>query len=172
MQIWSGDGRLTAGHLAVLRRWAVAGLSINLLDGTPLVRPRPGESEEEMGRRWWSERDAAMADRVLTVSNALGGWLVVAGNLHTRLRPLPASDPIAVLIGVPMGVELARRRRGLASIECVYGPGQFYNLGSRRSGHNPNWQHADGPRLIMQPGGLLLEVPSPREATVPHRELP
>ncbi len=71
-----------------------------------------------------------------------------------------------------MGVELARRRRGLASIECVYGPGQFYNLGSRRSGHNPNWQHADGPRLIMQQGGLLLEVPSPREATVPHRELP
>ena len=84
MQIWSGDGRLTAGHLAVLRRWAVAGLSINLLDGTPLVRPRPGESEEEMGRRWWSERDAAMADRVLAVSTAPGGWPVVAGNLHTR----------------------------------------------------------------------------------------
>ena len=41
MQIWSGDGRLTAGHLAVLRRWAAAGLVINLMDGTPLVRPRP-----------------------------------------------------------------------------------------------------------------------------------
>ena len=79
MQVWSGDGRLTAGHLAVLRRLTAAGLLITLMDRTPVVRPRPGESEEEMGRRWWSERDAAMADRVLAGSNpprwlARGGW--------------------------------------------------------------------------------------------------
>jgi hypothetical protein len=172
MQVWSGDGRLTAGHLAVLGRWAAAGLLINLMDGTPVVRPRPGESEEETDRRWWHEHDAVMADRVLSVSNVPGGWLVVAGNLHTRLKPLPASDPIAAQIGVPMGVKLADRRPGLHSIECVYGPGQFYNLGPRRSQDNSEVQHADGPRLIMQQAGLLLEVPSPREATVPHRELP
>ena len=84
MQVWGGDGRLTAGHLAVLRRWMAGGLLITLMDGTPVVHLRPGESEEEMGLRWWSERDAAMADRVLAVSTAPGGWPVVAGNLHTR----------------------------------------------------------------------------------------
>ena len=91
--VWSGDGRLTAGHLAALRRWAAAGLLITLMDGTPVVRPRPGESEEEMGRRSWSERDAAMAGRVLAAPDAPGGRLVVAGDLHTRLEPLPATTP-------------------------------------------------------------------------------
>lgn len=70
-----------------------------------------------------------------------------------------------------MGVELARRRPGLNSIECVYGAGQFYNLGPRRSRGNPNMRHGAGARLVMQQNGLVLEVPSPREATVPHREL-
>jgi len=72
-----------------------------------------------------------------------------------------------------MGVELARLRPGLCSIDCVYGPGQFYNLGPRRRDPDGlSGQHLDGPRLIMQQGALLLQVPSPREATVPHRELP
>jgi hypothetical protein len=173
MDVWSGDGRLTAGHLAALRRWAAAGLLITLIDRTRVARPRPGESEKEMGRRWWSERDAAMAGRVLAAPDAPGGRLVVAGDLHTRLEPLPASDPVAAEIGVPMGAELARRRTGLRSINSVYGPGQFYNLGPRRSDLDglPG-QHIDTPRLIMQHGALLLQVPSPREATVPHRELP
>jgi hypothetical protein len=173
MGIWSGDCRLTAGHLAALRRWAAAGLLTTLIDSTPVVRARPGESEQDLGRRWWSERDAAMARRVLAAPDAPGGRLVVAGDLHTRLEPLPASDPIEAEIGVPMGVELVRRRPGLCSIDCVYGPGQFYNLGPRRSDPDGlGGQHLDRPRLIMQQGALLLQVPSPREATVPHRELP
>ena len=172
-EVWGGDGRLTAGHLAALRRWAGGGLLITLMDGTSVVRPRPGESEEEMGRRWWSERDAAMARRVLAAPAAPGGRLVVAGDLHTRLEPLPVDDPIGAEIGVPMGAELARRRPGLCSIDCVYGRGQFYNLGSRRSDLDGlGGQCLDGPRLIMQQGAPLLQVPSPREATVPHRELP
>jgi len=36
-----------------------------------------------------------------------------------RLQPLPVDDPIGAEIGVPMGVELARRRPGLCSIDCV-----------------------------------------------------
>jgi hypothetical protein len=171
--VWGGDGRLTAGHLAALRRWAASGLLITLMDGTTIVRPRQGESEEEMGRRWWTERDANMARRVLAAPDAPGGLLVVAGDLHTRLEPLPIDDPIGAQIGVPMGVELVRRRPGLRSIDCVYGPGQFYNLGTRRSDVDGlGGQHSDGPRLIMQDGAIRLLVPSPREATVPHREVP
>jgi len=171
-EVWNGDGRLTAGHLAALRTWAAAGLVITLMDGATDVRPRPGESEKEMGRRWWSERDAAMAGRVLAAQDAPGGQLVVAGDLHPRLEPLPADDPIGEEIGVPLGAELARRRPGLCSIDCVYGPGQFYNLGSRRSDVDGLLgQQLDTPRLIMERGALLLQVPTPREATVPHREL-
>ena len=121
-----------------------------------------------MERRWWTERDAAMADRVLAAQDPVGGRLVVAGNLHAKLEPLPVDLPV----GVPMGVQLARQRPGLCSIDCDYGPGQFYNLGPRRSDvDGRRGQRLDLPRLIMQEGSLLLQVPSPREATVPHREL-
>src|SRR5215217_9656893 len=64
-EVWGGDGRLTAGHLAALRRWAQSGLLITLMDGTRVVYPRRGESAEELERRSWTERDAAMAGRVL-----------------------------------------------------------------------------------------------------------
>jgi hypothetical protein len=71
-----------------------------------------------------------------------------------------------------MGVHLARQRPGLCSIDCVYGPGGFYNLGQRRSPDPLPGQHLNAPRLIRQQGDLLLLVPSPQEATVPHREVP
>ena len=167
-EVWGGDGRLTAGHLAALRRWANSGLLITLMDGTTVSPPRRGESAEQMERRWWTERDAAMAGRVLAAPDPVGGRLVVAANLHTKLEPLPVGLPV----GVPMGVELARQRPGLRSIDCVYGPGGFYNLGPRRSPDPLPGQHLDAPRLVRQQGDLLLLVPSPQEATVPHRELP
>ena len=178
MDVWGGDGRLSAGHLVVLRRLAAAGVGVTLMDGALVLEPRrPGETAAARDRRWWSERDAAMADRVLAAPEVPGGRLVVAGSLHTRLEPLHVSDPRAAQIGVPMGVEVARRRPGLCSIECVYGTGHFYNLGLRRSVEDVRVQHLDEPpRLIMHaadqaPGQLLLLVPSPRAATVPHREL-
>ena len=50
--------------------------------------------------------------------------------------------------------------------------GRFYNLSPRRHRDRLRGQHLDAPRLIRQRGALLLLVPSPREASVPHRELP
>ena len=86
-----------------------------------------------------------------------------AGTLHTKLEPLPGGD----LIGAQLD-----SARGLCSIDCVYALGRFYNLGPRRHRDRLRGQHLDAPRLIRQRGALLPRVPSPREATVPHRELP
>jgi hypothetical protein len=98
------------------------------------------------------------------------GWPATRTPDWSRCRP---ATPSGRRSGVPMGVELARRRPGLCSIDCVYGLGQFYNLGPRRSDLDGlRGQRLDRPRLIMQQGALLLQVPSTREATVPHRELP
>ena len=66
--LWSGDGRITAGHLAVLREGVTAGWlrTLTLFGGTG-------------GVDWdWSARDAAMARRVLAAQAAEGGTLVVA----------------------------------------------------------------------------------------------
>jgi hypothetical protein len=108
-----------------------------------------------MPRRWGAV--GASGRRVLAAPYAAGGVLVVAGNTHSQLEPLP--------VGVPMGAQLARQRPGLCSIDCVDGRGRFYNLGPRRHRDLLRGQHLDAPRLIRQHGTLLLLVPSPREAS-------
>jgi hypothetical protein len=106
------------------------------------------------------------AGRVLAAPDGPGGRLVVATGAAAGRRPHQRGDRR------PDGPKLARP--GLCSINCVYGPGQFCNLGPRRSDLDglPG-QHMDTntPRLIMQHGAVLLQVLSPREATVPHREV-
>jgi hypothetical protein len=146
--LWPGDGRITAGHLAVLRDRAAAGpLRLTLFD----VTIPAGAS--------WSERDAAMAAQVL--AGAGPGTLVVAGNAHT---PLHRTD-----LGVPMGAILAERQRGVAEIRISYASGGYYNAGPRRFGGDA--VPGRTPRLSLRDGRLILDVPLATEALVPHRTL-
>jgi hypothetical protein len=147
--LWFGDGRVTAGHLAVLRERAAAGpLSVTLFDGTI-----------EAG--WsWSQRDAAMAERVLAAPVTDAGTLVVAGNAHT-----PTS---ATRLGVPLGACLARERPGVREIRIAYGGGRYYNIEPRR------FRGRTGPRrrqtrLREGVDGLVVDVPAAGEAIVPQR---
>jgi hypothetical protein len=84
----------------------------------------------------------------------------------------PAHQTGATAGGDLIVAQLAQQRAGLCSIDYVHGRGRFCNLGLRRHRDRLRGQHLDAPRLIRQRGALLLLVPSPREATVPHRELP
>jgi hypothetical protein len=151
MTLWSGDGRITAGHLAVLRERAAAGpLGLTLFDGaveTPWT---------------WSRRDEAMARRLLAGATAASGTLAVAGNAHTPTGPTS--------LGVPMGACVARQRPGVRSISIEYGDGGFYNLEPRRFSPRPGVRHGQV-RLHRQDGQLVLDLPSPTEATVPQRPL-
>ena len=82
--LWFGDGRITAGHLAVLAERAAAGpLELILFDGAVDA----GSS--------WSQRDEAMARRILAATPTLA----VAGSYHTATSPIE--------LGVPMGAVLA-----------------------------------------------------------------
>ena len=146
--LWPGDGRITAGHLAVLRDRAAAGpLRLTLFD----VAIPAGAS--------WSDGDAAMAAQVLAGTGP--GTLVVAGNAHT---PLHCTE-----LGVPMGAILAERQPGVAEIRISYASGGYYNVGPRRFGA----QDSPGrtPRLSLRDGRLVLDLPSATEAVVPQRPL-
>jgi hypothetical protein len=147
--LWPGDGRITAGHLAVLRDRAAAGpLRITLFD----VTIPAGTS--------WSDRDAAMAADVLARTGP--GTLVVAGNAHTPLR--------RTRLGVPMGAHLSQRQPGVAEIRISYADGGYYNIGPRQfGGHGSPGRAA---RLSLRDGRLILDVPSATEAVVPQRPLP
>jgi len=150
--LWSGDGRITAGHLAVLRERAAAGpLSLTLFDGT-------------MGEGWtWSQRDEAMGRRILAAPAAAAGTLVVAGNAHT---PTARTG-----LGVPLGACLAGQRPGVREIRISYGGGRFYNIQPRRFrrriGLRRRWA-----TLCERGGGLVLDLPAAGEAVVPQRPVP
>jgi hypothetical protein len=60
-----------------------------------------------MSADWnWSQRDEAMAGRILAAPPAATGTLVVAGNAHTRTA--------RTRLGVPLGARLAGQRPGRA----------------------------------------------------------
>ena len=104
-----GDGRITAGHLAVLAERSKAGsLEVILFDGI-------------IGAGWsWSQSDEAMARRLLAGSPSGARTLAVAGNAH-----IPTTD-----LGVPLGACLARQRPGIREIRISYGGGRFWNFKS------------------------------------------
>jgi len=163
--LWLGDGRITAGHLAVLRDRAQAG-PFGLILFDQAVR----------STSTWSERDEAMAGPILATcegasegtserasEGANQGTLVVAGNAHTPTRPTD--------LGVPLGARLAARRPGVRDIRIRYGAGHFYNLEPRRFPPDPRVRRGPA-RLRLNRGNLLLDLPGPSEAIVPRRPLP
>jgi len=145
--LWPGDGRITAGHLAVLAERAAPGpLEVILFDGT-------------IGTDWsWSDRDEAMARRVLAAAPAGSRTLAVAGNAHTPTEPTE--------LGVPMGAWLARQRPGVREIRIRYGGGRYYNVRPRR--FSP---HGSRPRQVRlhQHNTLTLDLPDASEAVVPQQ---
>jgi hypothetical protein len=150
--LWADDGRITAGHLAVLRELAAAGpLELTLIDGL-------------MDEGWsWSQRDEAMARRVLAAPAPARGTLVVAGNAHTPVQP--------TALGVPLGAILASRRPGVREIRIDYRGGGYYNLAPHRfrprTGSCPF-----SPALVLRDEDLTLILPTASEAVVPQRRGP
>jgi hypothetical protein len=96
-----------------------------------------------MSADWnWSQRDEAMAGRILAAPLAATGTLVVAGNAHTRTA--------RTRLGVPLGARLAGQRPGLREIRIRYGGGPsttFSLVGSAAvsvSGGGPSSANATG----------------------------
>lgn len=130
----SADGRITAGHFAVLRSLRRDGLldRVVLFDFAPWPRT-------------WSERDWAMAVRLLQQTPGPPA-VVMAGSLHTRLRRHRH--------GEPMGAHVARARPGTVEVRLRY-PG-------RGSGWAPEG-------FVLRSAGAWLEltVPDGQPAVTP-----
>jgi hypothetical protein len=146
--LWAGDGRVTAGHLAVLAERGTAGpVPVTLFDATIGA----GSS--------WSDRDEAMAGRILAAAAPGTRTLVVAGNAHT--------PTVATELGVPMGAWLAQKRPGVQDIRINYRSGRYYNMQPRQFA-----RHGDPAcriRLHQNQDTLELDLPAAEEAIVPQR---
>ena len=126
LTLWFGDGRITAGHLAVLRERAAAGpLDLTLFDGPTWAD-------------WsWSQRDEAMAERILAQSTTASGTLVSG-----RQRPHAHRADIP---GPP-----ARRVPGPAA------------AGGQQHPHQVRWRPVLQPRAApVQAQGQRLAQPGP-----------
>jgi hypothetical protein len=147
-ELWWGDGRITAGHLAMLAERAAAGpMNLTMFDGVT-------------GAGWnWSQRDEAMARRIMVACAPDSRTLVVAGNAHT-----PTSETEH---GIPMGARLAMQRPGVSGILIRYGGGRFYNLEPRQFRNVAMPQ--DLIRLYEHNGQLILDLPVAHEAVVPQQ---
>ena len=145
--LWDGDGRITAGHFAMLWERFAAGrlLALTLFDGV-----------NEVG---WSRREAAMAERILTAQEPAARTLVIAGSAHTALSPTG--------LGIPLGARLAEQRGGVREVQVKYGNGGYYNLSPQR--FKRQWSLRRRARLRLDGAGLALDLPSPVQARVPHR---
>jgi hypothetical protein len=146
-QLWGGDGRITAGHFALLRERFLAERlqALTLFDGV-----------NEVG---WSRREAAMAERILNAQVPGSRTLVLAGSAHTALTP--------TMLGVPIGARLAELRPGVREIRIRYGNGTYYNLSPQR--FKLHWSLRRQARLHAEGGALVLDLPRPLQARVPHR---
>jgi hypothetical protein len=148
-----GDGRVTVGHLALLRHLHAVRpeLRWTAFDDWSAPPREPGESH-------WTARDRRMATRVLDAIETTDRALVIAGNLHTSLTDVAA--------GTPMGARIARQRPDVQTISIRYGRGRFYNLGGRT---RHVLRSPASARLHLQGASLTLDEPRPDEAYVPHR---
>jgi hypothetical protein len=146
--LWAGDGRITAGHLAVLAERAVAGpVQVTLFDDT-------------IGADWsCSDRDEAMAGRILAAARPGTRTLVVAGNAHTSTVPTE--------LGVPMGAWLAQKRPGVREIRINYGSGCYYNMQPCEFARHGD--PAARMRLHHDQDTVELDLPAAQEAIVPQR---
>jgi len=146
-QLWSGDGRITAGHFALLRERFLAGRlhALTLFDGV-----------DEIG---WSQCESAMAERILNAARPGTRTLVVAGNAHTALTP--------TMLGVPLGARLAEWRPGVREIKIRYGSGSYYHRAPQQFEHQFSLRRRA--RLSAEGAALILDLPGPVQADVPHR---
>lgn len=142
-EFFCGDGRIAAGHFALLRRLREEGrleqaIVFDRLD----PEPPPGPEE-------WQQRDREMAERLLAEWNGRSPLLVLTGSYHARLS---APD------GDPMTAHLRRAHPGLTSSVLAFAEGRGYSRGEHVDAATPM---PEAPAVFRLPVATPAIVPGP-----------
>jgi hypothetical protein len=119
-EFFAGDGRITAGHFALLERLRAE----DRLDQLILYDRLDPEPPPE-----WHVRDREMAERLLATWDDRHPLLVLTGAFHAQTTPL--AD------GEPMGHHLANTRSRLAPAMLDYSAGQCWSRGATHDVSGP-----------------------------------
>ena len=151
----SGDGRITAGHFAVLKTLHETGQlqKVVCFDEGDLVGS-------------WDGRDTNMAKNILANIEA-GPMLVIAGNLHTNIAPITFDGESHH----PMGERVREQIPAAPTGKIRYLRGSFFNFGIEDAGEEPE-STSTTPRFFRTNKGYVFELPESHPATVPSPNEP
>ena len=151
----SADGRITAGHFALIKKLRDQGLL-----EMPVCFDGGSVGDD------WNERDAWMAKNIMAnLSNKT--TLVVAGNLHTKTESI-------ILDGErgechPMGERIKALLPNVPSGRIEYVTGQFHNYGTREFSVNLNEEQRSSVKCSVSEDGLYeFVLPEAHSAVVPN----
>jgi hypothetical protein len=153
----SPDGRITAGHFALLKKLKEEDLlgEVILFD------------ENTTGDTSWNERDLEMSQNLL---NRLGEGktLIIAGKLHAQFNPITESDDT---IRHPMGEHIKNSLPNIPFGDIRYQKGQYHNLGTKYFTVNPDIAPiAKATFRLSEDGKYIYSVPEAHSAMVPNME--
>ncbi len=151
----SPDGRITAGHFALLKKLKDEGLLEALIcfDG-------------EKQSADWDTRDVNMAKNIIT-NLANSTTLVVAGNLHTQVNPITFDDETEE--HHPMGENVKKQIPNVPSGKIKYLSGQFHNFGKGDFGEKPEGVELPKARFYKSDDGIYsFDLPEAHVAVVPN----
>ena len=140
-EFFCGDGRVTAGHFALLERLRAEG-RLDAVIAFDRLDPEPAPDD-------WRVRDRDMAERLLAEWDRGTRLLVLAGAFHARLD---AED------GETMAMHLAGRVAGLEPAVIRFAEGRCWSRGAAHE-------------LVGPPptAPIAIDVPHATPATVPGR---
>lgn len=137
-EFFCGDGRIAAGHFALLTRLRDEGQLDDVI-AFDRLDPKPPPPD-------WQVRDGEMAERLLARWDGRLPLLVLSGAFHAQLA---AGD------GETMAAHLARARAGLATAMLDYAGGSYRSRGLQRiSAPMP-----DAPIVLRLPPATPAAVP-------------
>lgn len=151
----SSDGRVTAGHLALLKKLKDDGMLDRLVcfDG--------GATGPT-----WNDRDEAMTKNILAALSDVP-TLAVAGNLHAKTDPIRFDGEVDEQH--PMGERVKRQIPNVLSGKIEYVSGQFHNYGTREFTRLSGTSHASVARFFVDEDGLhTFVLPEAHVAVVPN----
>jgi hypothetical protein len=140
-EFFCGDGRITAGHFALLQRLRDEG-RLDQVIVFDRLDPEPPHDD-------WQVREREMAERLLAERDGQLPVLVLTGAFHARLD---APE------GETMAARLARQVPRLQPAMLEYGRGQCW---SRAELHDLSGPIPDAPIVLRVPEGSPAVVPGP-----------
>src|SRR3989338_6191750 len=151
----SPDGRITAGHFALLKKLK----DEDLLEALVCFDGSTSSGE-------WDARDENMAKNIIA-NLSDSATLVVAGNLHTQVEPITFDGEKEE--HHPMGENVKKQIPNVPSGKIKYLTGQFHNYGVRDFGEKPEGVELPKARFYKSDKDIYsFELPEAHVAVVPN----